>query len=233
MTCRYAEWDAAYVLGSLSPAERAEYHEHLAECASCTRAVQELAGMPGLLAKVTSDVLTAPTLDEPVPATLLPSLVAEVRRRDWRRTWLTSAAVAAVAASVVGIGAVGIHATRSHDDHVVTPPLPTASTASPQVMQTVGTEPMDASVALTDVAWGTRLDLTCHYDAIPGWDDFDKVRYALWIRTRDGSSEKVASFRALPGRTMHLQGSTAADVQDIASVEIRTASGQPVLRLKS
>ena len=48
----YAEWDAAYVLGALGWAERAEYEEHLASCARCQASVSELAGMPGLLAQV-------------------------------------------------------------------------------------------------------------------------------------------------------------------------------------
>ena len=29
---RFAEWDSAYVLGALSPAERREYEEHLETC---------------------------------------------------------------------------------------------------------------------------------------------------------------------------------------------------------
>ena len=49
---RFSTWDAAYVLGSLSPAERREFEEHLAGCPACQAAVSELAGMPGLLAQV-------------------------------------------------------------------------------------------------------------------------------------------------------------------------------------
>ena len=49
---RFATWDAAYVLGALSPAERREYEEHLAGCPACQAAVSELAGLPGLLAQV-------------------------------------------------------------------------------------------------------------------------------------------------------------------------------------
>ena len=31
----YAEWDAAYVLGALSPAERLEFEGHLSGCGRC------------------------------------------------------------------------------------------------------------------------------------------------------------------------------------------------------
>ena len=30
---KFADWDAAYVLGALSPAERREFETHLASCA--------------------------------------------------------------------------------------------------------------------------------------------------------------------------------------------------------
>ena len=77
---RYAQWDAAYVLGSLSGAERREYEAHLEQCPSCRRAVAELAGMPGLLARVPAhEALALDALDEEVlqagpPASLMPVL---------------------------------------------------------------------------------------------------------------------------------------------------------------
>ena len=39
---KFAQWDAAYVLGALSPAERREFEEHLASCPHCQAAVSEL-----------------------------------------------------------------------------------------------------------------------------------------------------------------------------------------------
>ncbi|PPF78624.1 hypothetical protein C5B96_14605 [Subtercola sp. Z020] len=63
---RYREWDAAYVLGSLSSAERHEYEQHLAGCADCTRALADLAGMPALLASV-SPVEAFSLLDDAAP----------------------------------------------------------------------------------------------------------------------------------------------------------------------
>ncbi|MCU1526597.1 MAG: hypothetical protein JWP75_360, partial [Frondihabitans sp.] len=52
---RFADWDAAYVLGSLSPAERRDYEDHLATCYDCSRSVAEFAAMPGLLAALPKD----------------------------------------------------------------------------------------------------------------------------------------------------------------------------------
>ncbi|MBP2326078.1 anti-sigma factor RsiW [Kibdelosporangium banguiense] len=48
----YRDWDVAYVLGSLSPAERREFEDHLSQCPSCAAEVGTLAGMPGILSAV-------------------------------------------------------------------------------------------------------------------------------------------------------------------------------------
>ena len=75
MSCTFAEWDGAYVLGSLSPADRLQFEQHLSGCADCARGVRELAGMPGLLGRVRPDVLENAGVVDPVADTLLPSLV--------------------------------------------------------------------------------------------------------------------------------------------------------------
>ena len=60
MTCQFAHDDAVYVLGSLAASERADYERHLSECAECSRSVRELAGLPGLMARVPREVLESP-----------------------------------------------------------------------------------------------------------------------------------------------------------------------------
>jgi len=102
---RYADWDSAYVLGALSPAERREYEEHLETCEACRRSVAELSPMPGLLARLSAGRAQA-LLEEPDGATsspdpaLLDAVRREGRRRRIRRT-RTRIALAA-AAAVVG-----------------------------------------------------------------------------------------------------------------------------------
>ena len=51
---KYAMWDAAYVLGSLSSAERREYEAHLSTCPLCREAVTEISGMPALISETAS-----------------------------------------------------------------------------------------------------------------------------------------------------------------------------------
>lgn len=56
---RYTTWDAAYVLGSLTAADRREFEVHMGRCASCRRAVTELAHLPALLSLLHRDEVAA------------------------------------------------------------------------------------------------------------------------------------------------------------------------------
>ena len=52
-------WDAAYVLGSLSSAERREFEAHMTGCPLCANAIGELSGMPALFRSWIVDELAA------------------------------------------------------------------------------------------------------------------------------------------------------------------------------
>ena len=111
-TDEFALSDAAYVLGALSPSDRRAFEEHLKVCAACASSVGELAGLPGLMSKVSEDQLNAHV--EPPPATLLPSLARAVRRERGRRRLYVGTAAAA-AALLIAVGA-----------SVITRPVPPA-----------------------------------------------------------------------------------------------------------
>lgn len=230
MSCRYGHLDGAYVLGSLAPAERLEFEQHLAGCPECARAVRELAGLPGLLSRVEPEVLEEGPAEEQLPDTLLPALAREVRRSRWRRGLVTAGAAAAVVTLVVlplGVTGVldtndgGAGTTSAGPTHVV------------ERMRPVGGDvPVRATLAFEQVAWGTRLELTCTYD--PEWVEYhlpSTVPYALVVRTSDGRTEQVGTWRSESGRTMRLTAGTAASRNDIASVEVRTLDGRTVLKL--
>src|SRR5271156_2931779 len=94
----YTMWDAAYVLGSLSSAERREFEAHMTDCPLCGSAVGELSGMPALLSQLDRDELAAIDngghVQTLLPAELLPSLLAKVswrRRRSRIVTWTAEA----------------------------------------------------------------------------------------------------------------------------------------------
>jgi len=126
MSCEFAHLDAVYVLGSLSASERAEYERHLPGCQECSRAVRELAGLPGLLSKVPLEVVEPPGEHEPAPETLLPAVVSEARRSQRRRRGAIAAIVAAAAAIVV-VGVTGVVVATLDDGDA--PPAATPTTS--------------------------------------------------------------------------------------------------------
>jgi len=56
---RYAMWDAAYVLESLSPGDRREFEAHMANCPACRQAVAKLSGMPAILSQLDGNSVAA------------------------------------------------------------------------------------------------------------------------------------------------------------------------------
>ena len=109
MNDEHALWDAAYVLGSLSCADRRGYEVHLSTCAWCRLAVSELCGLPGLLHRLTLQDVVA--LDEAtahggqgsaaIDPHMLNALVAQASRRRRRARMLTWMLAAAAAGGVV------------------------------------------------------------------------------------------------------------------------------------
>jgi hypothetical protein len=96
--------------------------------------------------------------------------------------------------------------------------------------ESVADVPLVADATLTPVAWGTRIELDCRYvgdgaSETPeeGWP------YALVVVDRDGDRSEVSSWRATPGSVARLAAGTAVDLDDIASLEIRTLGGGDLL----
>jgi len=224
MSCPFAQDDAAYVLGALSSVERLEFERHLGTCADCRRAVRELAGMPGLLSRVDPEVLTTTPVEDPLPASVLPRLTQAARRSRRRR--VVAAAGAAAAAAAVAASLV-VSQLDLGDPADPTEPGPTLTVVH---MDPVGDVPVEADLAMENVTWGTRLELTCTYDTESV--DFrlpSRVDYVIVVRRADGHDEQVGSWRSLDGRTMHLTAATAAPAAKISSVEVRTKDGRVVL----
>jgi anti-sigma-K factor RskA len=224
--CPYELWDGSYVLGSLSPADRREFEAHLDGCRTCSRSLRDLAGLPGLLGRIGPEVFEE-SEPEPVPETLLPRLSRAVRREQRRRTWLASG-IAAAAAVAITVGGVLVF-DRPSSEPTAEPSTPVASTAPARQMVPVVHDVMKASVALTPVAWGTRIDLTCSYPHQHGHEKGGS--YALVVHTTDGRLHRVATWWSLPGKVMHLPASVAASASQISKVEVTWTDGEPVLEL--
>lgn len=201
----FETYDAAYVLGALSPEDRAAFEAHLKECPECARSVQELAGLPGLLAQVGPEMAET---GEP-PAGLLPSMLHSVREIRRRRTFTTFgvgvAAAAAVALAIV---------------------LPQAGGgAGGTAMTPLIAAPVQATAAVAAVSGGSRVDMSCEYQGAAYGAD-----YRLVAVRPDGTEEDLASWWADPNRTAKISLDTSMSPNDIQSLEIRTASGLAVLR---
>lgn len=218
MSCEFAHLDGVYVLGALAAGERAAYERHLPGCVDCTRALRDLAGVPGLLGRVQLETVEQLQPAEPVPATLLPAMEAEVRRARGRRRVAVGSFVAAAAVLLVLL-AVGIGTTLGDD------PQP-QQVAAAQRMEALGT-PSSGWVSLTQRRWGTQIDLTCTYEGpVTG-----PATYVLVVTAADGRTEQVGTWRTADGQEVHVTMATAVEPDDIASVEVRTESGYSVLRL--
>lgn len=224
---RYVTWDAAYVLGSLSAADRREFETHMAQCPPCREAVAELSGVPALLSQLSPyDVAAIDNTPTATPSAapqmspdLLPSLLATVRWRR-RRSRLATWAASAAAAVVLGIGVlVGV---QGHSA------APQQATVSAQPMVQVGTNLLTSTVSFSSHNWGTFINLQCVCLAPP---DAHHDTLAMVVVGRDGSTTRLATWVAEPGHTATPAGSISTPVDQIAAVQVVSAdSGQILLQ---
>ncbi|MCT2086472.1 zf-HC2 domain-containing protein [Microbacterium enclense] len=222
---RFATWDGAYVLGALSAADRGEYERHLDGCELCRAAVAELAPTAGLLSRLSADRAAAIDETDPSPRAapvaphpvLRERLVATARRRRRR---VVAAWVGAAAAVLLIIAVPGVVALTG---------APTDGGGIVYALDDVAGAPLEASVKLTPVEWGTRIDLVCEYtgevlDAPPGgWP------YALAVTDDRGATTMLSTWRAGPGSTTELSAGTDVSASRIDSIEIRTVDGDRVV----
>ncbi|MFF3568536.1 anti-sigma factor family protein [Nocardia jiangxiensis] len=227
----YVMWDAPYVLGSLSRAERLRYEAHLDECASCREAVAELSGLPGLLGQVEPEVALALTDSPSTPNVVVvpPEPKSEdplpMARSHGRERWLTIGAAVGAAAAAVAI-AVPITAAFEHR----TEAPPTEQIVSERQLAPVLPAPVTASYKLVEVPGGTRIEMTCSYT--PSETEYN-WHGALWVVHTDGTEAMVAQWTAHPGQTLTPDGTTAVPPDQIRAVQIRDAITNQVMLASS
>jgi hypothetical protein len=240
---KFAQWDAAYVLGALSPAERREYEEHLASCPACQSAVSELAAIPGLLAQVSpgdaamlamavdsrtdhgetaaageAELVESELVETGPPPSLLPKMIKEARSR--RRKML--AAVAGIAAAVllaigglaIGTGLIPLRP-ESPQRVAFAPVVPSAITAVADLIPD------------TD---GTQIKVECVYaevnDPRPG---SGHEIYSIFVVDRAGHASEIKEWPATPNKQMRPSGMTPLQLSQIADLEIRQSDTDEVL----
>lgn len=203
---------AAYVLGALPAAERSAFEAHLAGCPDCRQTVSDLAGIPGLLSRVSADDLADPL---PVPDTLVPGLLRAVRRSGRRRRLV----VGALSAAAVVLAVAGTAVVVNSSDNPERPAM-TAMTA-------VVDSPVTASASLVAHPWGTEVRMDCRYE-----DDTEWSRpYSLVAVNDQGVEREIATWVVGPSHQASVSGSVPWQPSHIRSVEVRTTSGNALLRL--
>jgi hypothetical protein len=222
---RYATWDAAYVLGSLSTDERLEYEAHLQTCPQCRAAVEELGEIPPLLATLDrADIESLHAEQTELRPQVLDSLLHRVNASRRRSRWITTAALAA-AAAVLAIGLViavrpGVLGFGTGTDQI-------AGTA--MEMSKVSETPINATISLTGYGWGTRIDMACTYGDW-GRRDAPPQNLGMVVVGRDGSQSQVATWLGLSGATALPSANTPLPMQEIAAVQlVSPESGQVLL----
>jgi hypothetical protein len=234
---KFAQWDAAYVLGALSPDERREFEEHLASCPHCQAAVAELAGVPGLLAQVSpaDAAMLSMAVDNEVgqvepaaagdgeaeliepgpPSSLLPKMIKEARSRRRRMV----AAVAGIAAAVLlVIGGVAIAdglLPESPERVAFSPVVPSGITAVADVIPDED---------------GTKITVECVYaevnDPRPG---SGHDTYSIFVVDHSGNASEIKEWPATPNKQMRPSGQTPLRPSQIADLEIRESDTNEVL----
>ena len=224
---RYALWDAAYVLGSLSGTERREFEAHLATCPRCSAAVAELSGIPALLARLTADEVQA--LDDPATEApplrpeVLDSLIQKVewrRRRTRRLSVITLAAAAAVLAVALVIGILPGIRGQGGD---------TGQMASAVTMSKVAQTPINASVTLTGFGWGTRIDMVCTYGDYASRGDATTQNLSMVLLGHNGTQDEIATWVGVNGATALPSGNTTMQKDQIKSVQLVDTDSRAVL----
>lgn len=232
---RYREWDAAYVLGSLSTDERREYERHLTTCAACTNAVAELAGMPGFLMKI--DASTASALaTEPAHANVIAlplepiqslARAAIKQRASLRRRLVAGMAVAASFVMVIGL-LVGSNLHSSSDSsNGQTSVLSVGAKVSMVAMEK---NAMIVDMRVTKKKWGTLFSWNCTYgnsEVSTGAPE----SYDLVVTDAAGTATTVATWSQSGTSAKGLVASTGIPLSKIKTVEVQYSDTHaPVVR---
>lgn len=216
--------DGAYVLGALSPEDRKAYEQHLAECTACSRAVQDLAGLPGILGRLDREEPLALRDRADDASAQAPGHVpdrAGIARRIRRHRRRNRAVAAFVVVGVLLVGSIGGWS-------LVRAMQPAAQQAvAARTLDPVGSSGLSADLRVTPVGWGTRLDWSCDYRGEAGARGaYAPTSYSLVVHTSTGAVSTVATWTSDAGEAKGLVASTAIPVDTIRSIDIRV-TGSP------
>jgi len=222
-----AEWDAAYVLGALSPEDRRTYESYLASDPERRAEVDQLGGLPDILdvlspeeALALTDLGGAPPAED--RSDNVASFSAASAKRQRRSGRAIAVAVAAAAALAIIGGVVGAT--------VFPRTTGTVQTVAMAPMQPGSRPGLTAQLAVTEKKWGTELNWACEYTK--DWSR-DVESYDIVVTTRQGAQITVGSWRPAGDDATGLAASTSIPTPEIRSVDIRVSGTDQPLAVTS
>jgi hypothetical protein len=232
---KYRQWDAAYVLGALGTDDRREFERHLASCAVCSRAVAELAGMPGLLMKIDANsaqiLATAP---EKVNVFALPlepiqslARAALKHKSGLRRRMAVGMAVAASFVMVIGL-LVGSQLSERANN--AGSPVSTVALGVKVSMIALEKNSMAVDMRVSAKRWGTQFSWNCIY-AKGEVSGSQPQSFDLVVTDAAGVATTVASWKQAGTSAKGLVASTGISMSKIKTIEVQYADTHaPVVR---
>jgi hypothetical protein len=215
MTCQTALFLGVYALGAANAGERLLVEAHLPDCAECRAELARLAPLPGLLARVPAELVTANGTavgaasapagvahSGPVPSRRAGARIGSVRPR-----WAVALAAAA-AAGGLALGLVLAPAAVSRP-----------ATVKPAVVLSGASRltHVYATAALTATSWGTSIQLRA--SGIP-----ENVLCRLIVHSRSGATEVAGVWEAWSTGPVAIPASAGLRPSDIADLQVRTAT---------
>lgn len=203
----------AYLLGALSPAERAEVEHHLGGCSDCRTELAALAGLPGLLARLdATDVEHLESFQVATDGRLLDRTLLELTRRrrvQRRHSRLLAVAAAIIVAILTATAFTTLRASETNE---------TRQAQGRTVSATNATSGVHAVVAVQQKLWGTALHLSLR-GVPPG------TRCELIAVLTDGRRQTAGAWQASYEGTASIDAATDARPDQLASVEVVTRTG--------
>jgi anti-sigma factor RsiW len=245
------EWDAAYVLGSLSATDRALFESHLEGCDACMRSLAELSGLPGVLrmlpvedALALMDEPEAPAVPQPAPEPRdRPAAAAHRVPRRRRRTpsvpgrpplsrraggWILAAAAVVLLVGGAGLGSAlraGVSAPVADPSPAASAPLAEGLPADAVSMRSELSDGVTAQLAVTAKPYGTRFDWSCAYAG----GGVGQGAYDLVAIDDAGSRTVVATWGAGQTESRLLAATSSIPIDSIRTVQITPSDSDVVL----
>jgi Putative zinc-finger len=236
MGCQEARMSlGVYVLGAIDPAERALVDAHLPACRDCRDELAGLAGLPALLARVSTEEAIALGADDgPVladtaaaaqaPPELLATVLDLTTARRRRRRWL-EAGLGVAAALIIAVGVFGGLRLGSGPARPASAAAGTMSPGNPVSgweSWTGRSGDMAATVSYRSMSWGTQLQTK-----VAGIPVGTKCQ--LWVTDSAGNRVLAGGWVTddVEG-TVWYPGSAPLAGKDVTAFEVTVGSGKAI-----